>query len=507
VPSDRFFDEGIGGSTSGRIRLRGDQLLTIVEEPNPDGVRIMADPSGGAQDALVTYCGGFYPLFRLSPGDEVIATCGSAILDVIIGPIEITFYTTSGDSATASLDSGHTVEFDPETFAFTTPETNPSPIIVVIGEDEVPVTPGQVVSIGSVAGRVTADCPALGTGLSGVEVDAYYNETGGLASNAVTDGDGNYVLENLIAGDYSITVVTPLGYSVVWEEEDVPTTVVGGTVTTVDFGLSCLEITPSQRGQGFWKHQVGVATGGKGNAQIDAATLCGYLDMIEEHFNSNAINQVLVYVPPPSPASCDDKLLVAKELLNLKGNVEMISRARQQLMALLLNVAGQKLSLTEQISEDDATVSQAITYCDFLLDDGYDWNDELAKDIANQINNAQMVAADVIPLTTDDIAYSPGFEEGSKATPFALSGIHPNPFNPQTTISYSIPEASFVSLTIYDVHGRLVRTLVNQESPAGEHRATWQARDNQGRNVASGIYFARLEAGGRVETKKVVLLK
>ena len=81
-----------------------------------------------------------------------------------------------------------------------------------------------------------------------------------------------------------------------------------------------------------------------------------------------------------------------------------LDRAKRQLLALLLNVVSGHISQTEVISEDGATVSQAITHCDNLLDDPAGEH-ELAKDIADEINNGQMVAAGVIPLGTQNIAY------------------------------------------------------------------------------------------------------
>jgi hypothetical protein len=274
---------------------------------------------------------------------------------------------------------------------------------------------------------------------------------------------------------------------------------------TADFALTCLEITPSQRGIGFWKHQVGVALGGKGHGHIDGPTLCEYLDLIDVHFNSNQINQVIVYEPPLS-GECTDKLEVAKELLNLKGQVTMTARAKQQLMALLLNVAGGKLSLTEIISDDGATVSQAITYSDNLIDDPAG-DHEKAKDICDWINNAKMVPADVIPLDTDNIAYSPARDIRETPAIFNLAQNHPNPFNPTTRINFSLDSQGDVSLVVYDITGKLVRTLVNRSMTAGTHSEAWDGRDGQGNPVATGVYFYRLTAGSRTLTKKMMLLK
>jgi hypothetical protein len=228
------------------------------------------------------------------------------------------------------------------------------------------------------------------------------------------------------------------------------------------------------------------------------------LDLIEGHFNSNSINQVIVYDPPVN-ADCAQKLLVAKDLLNLKGNVGMEARAKQQLMALLLNVASNSLSLRAAASEDGATVSQTITYCDNIIDVAGDY--ELAKDIAEQVNNGVLVASGVIPLSTDDIAYSPPAPERQSDSNFSLGEVYPNPFNPTTTISYSIAEAGMVSLQIYDVRGSLVQTLVNEFQTGTEYVVSWEGNNSSGAPAASGIYFVRLESGGKVQIKKIALLK
>lgn len=353
----------------------------------------------------------------------------------------------------------------------------------------------------SVAGRVTADCPDPDTGLLGVQIDVFEAGSGDLVGNAVTDEDGNYQIDDLESGDHIITIVTPLGFSVV--DEEIPVTLSPG-VATVDFPLSCIEITPSQRSIGFWKHQVGVALRGRGHAHIEGPILCDYLDIIEDHFNSNEINQVVIYEPPASD-DCDEKLEVAKTLLNLKGNVGMTARAQQQLMALLMNVAGEKLSLMEVISDDGATVSQAITYCDNLIDDP-EGDHELAKTIADKINNAKMVPADVIPLDTDQIAYRQ--REGSN-TPgkVLLSQNYPNPFNPATRIAFSLSEAHSVELAVFGVDGRRVVTLVDETMPAGHYEVIWTGVNDAGHRVGSGAYVYRLTAGQFSETKRMTLVK
>ncbi|MEE9269408.1 MAG: choice-of-anchor B family protein [Candidatus Krumholzibacteria bacterium] len=90
---------------------------------------------------------------------------------------------------------------------------------------------------------------------------------------------------------------------------------------------------------------------------------------------------------------------------------------------------------------------------------------------------------------------------------FALNQNFPNPFNPTTTITYTLESAGNVVLTVYDAAGRRIRTLLNGVQGAGAQTATWNGRDNRGHRVASGVYFYRLEAGGASDTRRMVFLK
>lgn len=83
----------------------------------------------------------------------------------------------------------------------------------------------------------------------------------------------------------------------------------------------------------------------------------------------------------------------------------------------------------------------------------------------------------------------------------------PNPFNPVTTLRFALPAAGAVRLAVYDVAGRLIRTLVESDLPPGDHEAVWDGRDSAGYAMASGSYLARLFAGGRVETARMSLVQ
>jgi hypothetical protein len=89
----------------------------------------------------------------------------------------------------------------------------------------------------------------------------------------------------------------------------------------------------------------------------------------------------------------------------------------------------------------------------------------------------------------------------------ALYPNRPNPFNPQTTIAFSLQNAGPVQLCIYDVAGRLVRTLVASHLDAGPHERLWNGRDDAGRRVASGVYVMRLQTNGFEQARRMLLLK
>lgn len=90
---------------------------------------------------------------------------------------------------------------------------------------------------------------------------------------------------------------------------------------------------------------------------------------------------------------------------------------------------------------------------------------------------------------------------------FALAQNYPNPFNPSTTFEYSLPVSARVSLTIFNILGREIRTLGRSEQPAGYHTILWDGLDESGSRVSSGVYFYRLAAGPYSHTRKMVLLK
>ncbi len=91
---------------------------------------------------------------------------------------------------------------------------------------------------------------------------------------------------------------------------------------------------------------------------------------------------------------------------------------------------------------------------------------------------------------------------------YALSDNYPNPFNPATTIKYQLPEAGLVTLEVYNMLGQVVRTLVNEHQRAGRYNVQWDANNDKGQSLSSGMYFYHVQAGQEFQsTKKMLLLK
>jgi hypothetical protein len=119
----------------------------------------------------------------------------------------------------------------------------------------------------------------------------------------------------------------------------------------------------------------------------------------------------------------------------------------------------------------------------------------------------------LVEAAIDDIAinvYMPNPASVSDALPTrtGLTMARPNPFQPSTTIQYALAKPVHVSMMIYDVAGRVVRTLVNGNLPAGYHSVIWDGRDERGSSVPSGIYFCRFHAAdSKGEVRKLIRLE
>jgi hypothetical protein len=357
----------------------------------------------------------------------------------------------------------------------------------------------------SVTGIVSSDCTGP---LENAVVDLL--DAFGEFFTVTTDVNGAYTFGDLLWSDVEdaaeLSMSIPLGFEAVSPPVD------GIALTldqdhTVDFTLACLEATGEPRSMGYWKHQANVYLKGRGHAhEVEEDMRTNYALAIFDHFHENELNAIAVdgVTFMGDPAGPIDLETIGNTLTVKRGS--MLDRAKQQYLALLLNVASGKLATYSVVSEDDLTASQALQQVAAYINDGDPGNDEAGKDIADQINNARLVAAGVIDSDFESIPYDESADVVLIPSEFALSQNHPNPMRDQTTISLAIPTACNYRLSIFDLGGRLVRQY-GETAGLGVVTIVWDGKDQAGAPVAGGLYFYRAEAGDFSSSRKMLFLR
>ena len=360
----------------------------------------------------------------------------------------------------------------------------------VFAIDDICIAPFVLPDFSSLSGFVTGP----DGGLLGVSVDIIDSE-GQLHASTTTDEVGHYSFAGVPNGVYTVGVAVPMGYQAVEQFHEVELL---GLEYEVDFALTRLEVPLAQRGRGYWMHEVNALVSSKGNAHETYQDMCNYMELIRSHFNEHGLNPVSVFLVDLE-ADCASRLDALQTAISPIRKESMNNKARAHLTVLLLNLVSGKIAQWAVISEDGATVSQAITYCNTLISDPYPENDEMAKNIAEMMNEGQIVPGGMIDPSTPDITYRRGSE---LPTHYSLDQNSPNPFNPTTKIAFSVPGPASVRLEVFNVAGQRVAVLIEANLPAGYHTVVWDAGE-----LASGVYLYRLAAGEFMATKKMVLLK
>jgi len=352
----------------------------------------------------------------------------------------------------------------------------------------------------AVSGQLSSDC---GVPLSGVTVDL--NHPDGEMLTTTTDAAGMFAFADVpySTDEAVVAIVAPLGF-------DATTPPEGQVLLTLDqdretsFALMCHDPQGDARTIGYWKHQANVYLNDRGNAQETVEDIStNYPNAIFSHFHENQLNSIAVegvtYMDTgggPGPLS----LQVIHNTLTVNRDGTMLDRAKQQYLGFLLNVASGKLMTYTVVSEDGATASQALQQVAVFINDGDPSNDEAAKTIADEINNARMLAVGVIDLNIEYIAYRAG-----------LGGVNfragPSPFRGGTMIQFRSEKPGPARADVFSASGRLVRTLYDSPAAMGIVELRWNGRDGQGRQVASGVYYVRLRLADKTFQKAVVFLR
>lgn len=127
--------------------------------------------------------------------------------------------------------------------------------------------------------------------------------------------------------------------------------------------------------------------------------------------------------------------------------------------------------------------------------------------VYNTRSNPGQIALDEARPDFDAISVALSGAAGALPTSYSLDQNYPNPFNPTTQVPFALPVAGHVELTVFNVLGQKVTTLVNGEYPAGNHVVEWDGHDADGQQVSSGVYFYRIASNNFTDAKKMMLLK
>ncbi|MCP4293799.1 MAG: T9SS type A sorting domain-containing protein [bacterium] len=147
----------------------------------------------------------------------------------------------------------------------------------------------------------------------------------------------------------------------------------------------------------------------------------------------------------------------------------------------------------------------------WLTGNNEDWNPMAASSqmAVEPILDTNKAAGDVLVLRLADNSQVDLVDDERPIPHSAVASLvaYPNPFNPQTELKFVVPSSGHVSLCVFDLRGRLVCELLVQHLEEGQHQVTWDGRNSSGSQAASGVYFARLEAGLVVLKKQLIMLK
>lgn len=110
-------------------------------------------------------------------------------------------------------------------------------------------------------------------------------------------------------------------------------------------------------------------------------------------------------------------------------------------------------------------------------------------------------------ILKNELVTSVASQESTAPDDFVLAQNYPNPFNPETTIRYTLPQGSEVNLSVYNLLGQRITTLVDRKQTRGSHHISWNGRDQKGLRVSSGLYIYELQAGGFTLVRRMLLLR
>ena len=202
----------------------------------------------------------------------------------------------------------------------------------------------------------------------------------------------------------------------------------------------------------------------------------------------DSLNTVLYELAKQSAINCDRKME------NFQEAILQYETMFEDSLSIIDSIFTQ-LDIVYTCMEAEATGNRA-SGLSFISKDHAVKNSKHAREMENELLSLLMQETD------DGGVYSPIIEK------VKLHGNYPNPFNPETTISFDLLQDSKVNITIYNIKGQKVKILVNESLIKGIHEVLWNGRNNHNRLVASGVYLYKLNVNGKDHSvKKCLMLK
>ena len=355
----------------------------------------------------------------------------------------------------------------------------------------------QIYPTGTIAGTVSYDQ----TGVMAVPV-VLLDANGSSVNETNTDEYGQYSFNEVGNGEYHVSIDIPLGFQPL-SDTDVPVEITGNDIE-INFELGDAT-TGKLRSFWWWQDQLEqIRDGDTPFSGLTADSIDHYGTLIYEHFIDRTdgygieINGLTYLESSDGPLNFD---YISTFFVDDKST-DTYTKIVKNLLTVMINVASARMSQNAVISTDGATVSQAITHYSSVLESGvYTWQDWYYP---MKIHSGYIIPSGIIPLGTPNVMYK---EEGFNSFDnlpgeFSLSRNYPNPFNPSTRISFTLPEKSEVRVDVFNIMGQKVATLADGSFEAGHHTVTWDASQN-----ASGVYFYKLTTGEFAKARKMILLK
>jgi hypothetical protein len=364
--------------------------------------------------------------------------------------------------------------------------------------------------------RIWSGSPSWGEGVNGVTVMLYdygqtvlytditHTDNALMVQLGLTSPDGFYYFDDVPErDDYWVEIIPPDGFVLATNPEQGSWWNANPRECDGDF-YNCFLLLYESHTIGFWGANAQKIISGKGNTQVTPEEYQDYLDEIFDRFNGATYFPIEgVSCVGGNPLTVED----ADDTFNLPngGPSGMVNKAKKQLLAVLLDVAAGWTFLDEVVSNDWRTGNEAVAFgADMITNNG----DEIgtAKDVLDYINNNLIVPSGWIPDGYESIIYGGEAKSIANVAPLPADNVlisnYPNPFNPETNITFTLPEAANTVLAVYNLQGQQVAELLNSTLEAGRHAVSWNAA-----NLPSGMYVYRLTGNFGVVSGKMLLMK